>query len=104
MKTDAQLRLLWTIPEMVLVTAGSVAALAPDLDTLDSAPNCAEWVGLVRRRKSTFGKTRLGSVRKMGQTEIYGLLIAGAMGEIRWVVREGEQNWAAPDRAKLCRR
>lgn len=104
MKTDAQLRLLCTIPEIVLVTAGSVAALAPDLDSLDTAPNFAEWVSLVPRRRSTFGETRLGSVSKMGQTDIYGLLIAGARGEIRWVVREGEQNWTAPDYAKLCQR
>ena len=37
----------------------------------------------------TGGKTRLGSVRKMGQTDIRHLLIVGAMRVIRWGVRRG---------------
>ncbi len=41
------------------------------------------------RQRSTGGKTRLGSVSKMGQTDIRRLLIIGAMSVIRWVVRKG---------------
>ena len=41
------------------------------------------------RQRSTGGKTRLGSVSKMGQTDIRRLLIVGAMSVIRWVVRKG---------------
>ena len=53
------------------------------------------WLGLVPRQHSTGGKTRLGSVSKMGQTDIRRLLIVGAMSLIRWIVRKGvlPDNW-----------
>ena len=88
-KTDVQLRRLCTIPGIGPVTAGAVAGFAPDLDTFDSGRNFAAWLGLVPRQRSTGGKTRLGSVSKMGQTDIRRLLIVGAMSVIRWVVRKG---------------
>ena len=86
-KTDVQLRRLCTIPGIGPVIAGAVAAFAPDLDTFDSGRNFAAscWkrafgvtLGLVPRQRSTGGKTGLGSVRKMGQTDIRRLLIVGA--------------------------
>ena len=77
-KTDAQLRRLCTIPGIGPVTAGAVAAFAPDLDTFDSGRNFAAWLGPVPRQRSTGGKTRLGSVSKMGQTDIRRLLVVGA--------------------------
>jgi len=86
-KTDAQLRRLCTIPGIGPVTAGAVAAFAPDLDTFDSGRNFAAscrkhafgvTLGLAPRQRSTGGKTRLGSVSKMGQTDILRLLIVGA--------------------------
>ena len=88
-KTDDQLRRLCTIPGIGPITAGAVAAFAPDLDTFDSGRNFAAWLGLVPRQRSTGGKTRLGSVSKMGQTDIRRLLIVGAMSVIRWVIRKG---------------
>ncbi|MBD9529040.1 IS110 family transposase [Paracoccus sp. PAR01] len=88
-RTDSQLRRLCTIPGIGPVTAGAVAAFAPDLATFDSGRNFAAWLGLVPRQRSTGGKTRLGSVSKMGQTDIRRLLIVGAMSVIRWVVRKG---------------
>lgn len=71
------------------MTAGAVAAFAPDLDTFDSERNFAAWLGLVPRQRSKGGKAKLGSVSKMGQTDIRRLLIVGAMSVIRWVVRKG---------------
>jgi len=96
-KTDVQLRRLCTIPGIGPVTAGAVAAFAPDLDTFDSGRNFAAWLGLVPRQRSTGGKSRLGSVSKMGQTDIRRLLIVGAMSVIRWVVRKGgsSNRWLA---------
>ncbi|MCW7546066.1 IS110 family transposase [Aurantimonas litoralis] len=88
-KTDTELRRLCTIPGIGPVTAGAVAAFAPDLDTFDSGRNFAAWLGLVPRQRSTGGKSKLGSVSKMGQTDIRRLLIVGAMSVIRWVVRKG---------------
>lgn len=96
-KTDTELRRLCTIPGIGPVTAGAVAAFAPDLDTFESGRNFAAWLGLVPRQRSTGGKSRLGSVSKMGQTDIRRLLIVGAMSVIRWVVRKGgsSNRWLA---------
>lgn len=88
-KTDAQLRRLCTIPGIGPVTACAVSAFAPDLHTFDSGRNFAAWLGLVPRQRSTGGKTRLGSVSKMDQTDIRRLLIVGAMSVIRWVDLKG---------------
>lgn len=62
---------------------------APDLRTFSSDRNFAAWLGLVPEQRSTSGKTRLGGVSKMGQTDIRKLLIVGAMGRIRWIIRKG---------------
>ncbi|AMB44398.1 probable insertion sequence transposase protein [Methylobacterium sp. AMS5] len=88
-RTDTDLRRLCTIPGIGPVTAGAVAAFAPGLDTFDSGRNFAAWLGLVPRQRSTGGKAKLGSVSKMGQTDIRRLRIVGAMSVIRWVVRKG---------------
>lgn len=88
-KTDDELRRLCTVPGIGPVTAGAVAAFAPDLSTFDSGRNFAAWLGLVPRQRSTGGKVRLGAVSKMGQCDIRKLLIVGAMSVIRWVVRKG---------------
>ncbi len=93
-RTDTELRRLCSIPGIGPVTAGAVAAFAPDLETFDSGRNFAAWLGLVPRQRSTGGKAKLGSVSKMGQTDIRRLLIVGAMSVIRWVVRKG----ASPNR------
>ncbi len=45
-KTDTQLRRLCTIPGIGPVSAGAVAAFAPDLGTFDSGRNFAAWLGL----------------------------------------------------------
>lgn len=87
--TDCELRRLCIIPGIGPVTAGAVAAFAPDLDTFGSGRNFAAWLGLVPRQRSTGGKARLGAVSKMAQTDIRRLLIVGAMSVIRWVVRKG---------------
>ena len=93
-KTDCELQRLCTVLGIGPVTAGAIAAFAPDLETFDSGRNFAAWLGLVPRQHSTGGKTRLGSVSKMGQCDIRKLLIVGAMSVIRWVVRRG----GSPDR------
>ncbi|MGY6409894.1 MAG: transposase [Alkalilacustris sp.] len=86
-RPDAQRRRLCTIsgigPGIGPLTAGTGAALAPDLDAFDSgrsfAASCRRHApGLVPRHRSTGGKTRLGPVSKMGQTDIRRLLIVGA--------------------------
>ena len=94
-KVDDAMRRLCTVPGVGPVTAGAIMAFAPDLRTFASGRNFAAWLGLVPRQRSTDGKTRLGSVSKMGQADIRKLLIVGAMSRIRWIVRKGvlPDNW-----------
>ena len=77
------------MPGIGPVTAGAVAAFAPDMFTFESGRNFAAWLGPVPRRRSTGGKARLGAVSKMGQTDIRRRLVVGAMSVIRWVARTG---------------
>lgn len=44
-KTDDFLRRLCTIPSVGPVTAGALAAFAPDLQTFSNGRNCAAWLG-----------------------------------------------------------
>jgi transposase len=94
-KVDDAMRRLCTVPGVGPVTAGAIMAFAPDLRTFASGRNFAAWLDLVPRQRSTGGKTRLGSVSKMGQADIRKLLIVGAMSRIRWIVRKGvlPDNW-----------
>lgn len=88
-KQNAEMRRLCAAPGVGPVTAGAIMAFAPDLKAFSSGRNFAAWLGLVPRQRSTGGKTRLGGVSKMGQTDIRRLLIVGAMSRIRWIVRKG---------------
>ncbi len=94
-KVNDEMRRLCTVPGVAPVTAGAIMAFAPDLRTFSSGRNFAAWLGLVPRQRSTGGKTRLGGVSKMGQSDIRKLLIVGAMSRIRWIVRKGvlPDNW-----------
>jgi transposase len=69
-KTDREMRRLCTVPGVGPVTAGAIMAFAPDLGAFASGRHFAAWLGLVPRQRSTGGKTRLGSVSKMGQADI----------------------------------
>ena len=88
-RTDIQLRRPCTISGIGPVTAGAVAAFAPDLDPFDSGRDFAAWLGLVPRSRSTGGKTWFGSVSRMGQTDTRRLLIVGAMSPVLREVRMG---------------
>lgn len=94
-RENAEMRRLCTVPGVGPVTAGAVLAFAPDLRAFSSGRNFAAWLGLVPKQRSTGGKTRLGRVSKMGQTDIRKLLIVGAMSRIRWIIRKGilPDNW-----------
>ena len=94
-KSNEDMRRLCTVPGVGPVTAGAILAFAPDLRAFKSGRNFAAWLGLVPRQHSTGGRTRLGGVSKMGQTDIRRLLIVGAMSLIRWIVRKGvlPDNW-----------
>lgn len=92
---SVEMRRLRTMPGVGPVTASAIMAFAPDLRVFSSGRNFAAWLGLVPRQRSTGGKTRLGGVSKMGQTDIRKLLIVGAMSRIHWIIRKGvmPDNW-----------
>lgn len=94
-RTDSFLRRLCTVPGVGPVTAGAIAAFAPDLRTFSHGRNFAAWLGLVPKQHSSGGKTRLGGMSRMGQEDIRKLLIVGAMSCIRWICRRGTNpdNW-----------
>jgi transposase len=94
-RESAEMRRLCSAPGVGPVTAGAIRAFAPDLHVFSSGRNFAAWLGLVPRQRSTGGKTRLGGVSKMGQTDIRKLLIVGAMSRLRWIIRKGvmPDNW-----------
>ncbi|MGB5076775.1 MAG: IS110 family transposase [Sphingorhabdus sp.] len=94
-KVNDEMRRLCSVPGVGSITASAIMAFAPDLKTFSSGRNFAAWLGLVPRQRSTGGKTRLGSISKMGQSDIRKLLIVGAMSRIRWIVRKGvlPDNW-----------
>ncbi|WP_068081715.1 IS110 family RNA-guided transposase [Novosphingobium rosa] len=95
MLVNAEMRRLCTVPGIGPVTAGAIMAFAPDLHTFSNGRNFAAWLGLVPRQRSTGGKAKLGSMTKMGQSDIRKLLVVGAMSRIRWIVRKGvlPDNW-----------
>ncbi|EQB11424.1 IS110 family RNA-guided transposase [Sphingobium lactosutens] len=88
-RVSEEMRRLCGVPGVGPVTAGAIMAFVPDLRTFSSGRNFAAWLGLVPRQRSTGGKTRLGAVCKMGQSDVRKLLIVGAMSRIRWIVRKG---------------
>jgi len=88
-RVSEDMRRLCGVPGVGPVTAGAILAFAPDLRTFSSGRNFAAWLGLVPRQRSTGGKTRLGGVCKMGQSDARKLLIVGAMSRIRWIMRKG---------------
>lgn len=57
-RTDGFLRRLCTVPGVGPVTAGAIAAFAPDLRTFSNGRNFSAWLGLVCRRQGRFGKFR----------------------------------------------
>jgi transposase len=77
-KTDEEPRRPCTIPGIGQVTAGAVAAFAPD-----------------PRRRSTCGKAKPGSVGRTGQTDIRRLPIAGRPGRVAAPTAGWRRSWPA---------
>ena len=104
-KTDVQLRRLCTIPGIGPVTAGAVAAFAPDRDTFDSGRTFAAWLGVrsVSRTDRVPARTATAEVhRRQDQARLSEQdgpdrhpppadrrRVAPKARVIRWVVRKG---------------
>jgi len=88
-KTDEVAKRIQTMPGIGPVNAAAFLAFAPPMESFKRGRDFAAWLGLVPRQHSTGGKTRLGKVSKMGQSDMRRLLITGAMGRIRWALIKG---------------
>lgn len=90
-KTDCELRRLCTVPGIGPVTAGTIAAFAPDLETFDSGRNFAAWLGLVPRQHSTGGKTRLGAASKPRM--VAAVALANKMARMVWAMTTTREDY-----------
>ena len=75
------------MPGVGPLTALTVEAFAPDMAQFKSGRDFAAWLGLVPRQHSTGGKARLGRISKAGQSDIWRLLVVGAMSRLNWLGR-----------------
>lgn len=91
-------RRLATIPGVGPVTASAIAATVGDAGVFSSGRGFAAWLGLVPRQNSSAGKDRLGRISKQGDRYIRRLLVAGAVGVLRYA-RAGKTphlDWLRP--------
>jgi transposase len=94
-KRDDTARRLQTMPGIGPINAAAFLAFAPPMESFQRGRDFAAWLGLVPRQHSTGGKTKLGRVSKMGQSDMRRLLITGATVCLRWAVAKGidPQSW-----------
>ncbi len=95
-------RRLQQMPGIGPICALAVETFAPAMQTFQRARDFAAWLSLVPRQHSSGGKQRLGRTSKMGQRDIHGLLIVGAMSVVHWKGRCGGRpgSWLARMLAK----
>ena len=96
-KQDDIARRLQTMPGIGPINAAAFLAFAPPMESFRKGRDFAAWLGLVPRQHSTGGKTRLGRVSKMGQSDMRRLLITGATVCLRWAEAKGidPESWLA---------
>jgi transposase len=75
---------LLTVPGVGPITACAILSGGPDMKGFRSGRDFVAWLGLVPRQNSTGGKTKLGSITKMGDRTIRRRLVIGALSVIRW--------------------
>lgn len=96
-KNDPDSIRMQTAPGIGPITAMAIKAYAPDFGGFKRGRDFAAWLGLVPVQYSTGGKQVLGRTSKMGQRDIRRLLIIGAMGRVRWALKNGapKGSWLA---------
>jgi transposase len=78
-KEDDQVKRLTTIPGIGPLIASTITAYVPDLSSFKTGRNFAAWLGLTPKQNSSGGKTKLGRISRMGNSELRSLLYIGAM-------------------------
>ena len=94
-KDDKDMQRLRTMPGVGPITAAAFLAFAPPMESFRRGRDFAAWLGLVPKQLSTGGKTKLGRISKMGQSDLRRLLITGATLCIRWARWKGvkQDSW-----------
>lgn len=90
-KEDVAVKRLMTIPGVGLLGASALVETIGDIRQFKSGRELSAWLGLVPRRHSTGGKSRLLGISKRGDGYLRTLLIHGARAVIRWVGRRGKE-------------
>lgn len=88
-KQDEDVRRLMTIPGVGILTASTIKNSVSDPRGFKSARHFAAWLGLTPKLNSSGGKTRQGSISKMGNPEVRSLLFLCATAAIRNGRRSG---------------
>lgn len=91
-KACADMQRLMTIPGVGAIIATTIMALVPDPGGFRSARHFAAWMGLTPRSHSSGGKVSLGSISRMGNSDLRSLLTAGAASVLRHV-RYHDKAW-----------
>lgn len=86
---DEDARRLRTLPGIGPINAAAFLAFAPPMETFKRGRDFSAWLGLVPKQMSSGGKTKLGRLSKMGQSDLRRLLVTGATVCIRWANRKG---------------
>ena len=77
-RTDAQARLLGSIPGVGVINATALLAAVGDASAFAHARDLAAWLGLTPRQHSTGGKTKMLGISKRGNRYLRKQLIHGA--------------------------
>ena len=78
-----------TIPGIGPITATALIALAPAPESFRKGRDFAAWVGLTPLQRSTGGKSKLGSITRMGERTLRRLLILGSAAVVLHASRRG---------------
>ena len=88
-REDETARRLMTIPGIGPITATALLALAPAPESFRKGRDFAAWVGLTPLQRSTGGKSKLGSITRMGERTLRRLLILGSAAVVLHASKRG---------------
>lgn len=88
-REDETARRLMTIPGIGPITATALLALAPPPESFRKGRDFAAWLGLTPLQRSTGGKSKLGSITRMGERTLRRLLIIGSSAVVLQATKRG---------------
>lgn len=88
-REDETARRLMTVPGIGPITATALLALAPAPQSFRKGRDFAAWMGLTPLQRSTGGKSKLGSITRMGERTLRRLLILGSAAVVLHASKRG---------------